>query len=309
MKVHGGTHNGERTAGISKNNADVLIGKDLKNSGISERNLKNSEAGENSGTSAIKTIFAGNLNLCGDNTSEIEEKRKKAQKIALQLMSNVFDSDIEIDEETDKHNQNAERLFDLNAEHREKLNDIEREQENLLELYGEGAEKSQEYTELEKIKYEFYKMIDDNTLEMRKENSIVSGIKIERLKSHEMVDAKKQGDAVISAANKEIIGLVAQQAKENIDKRAEETKDEKERLKEEKERLEEQIKAAKAEKSQSEEKDDLDEMYEIGSALDDIKKSENSDNNPDIKKSLTQIVNELKLTAEDLKGAVVDDNV
>ena len=65
----------------------------------------------------------------------------------------------------------------------------------------------------------------------------------------------------------------------------------------------------KAEKSKNKQKkDDLDEMYEIGSSLDDIKKNENSDNIPDIKKSLTQIVNELKLTAEDLKGAVVDDN-
>ena len=204
---------------------------------------------------------------------------------------------------------NRSEKSDENAEYKQKVNDVEREQENLRELYGEDAEKSEDFIELEKIKREFKEQIDNNTDELRQENAIVRGIKIERLKSHDMVDAKKQGDAIISAANKEIIGMIAQQAKESFDERTEETKEETDKIKEEKEKLEEQIEAAKAEKSKNKQKkDDLDEMYEIGSSLDDIKKNENSDNIPDIKKSLTQIVNELKLTAEDLKGAVVDDN-
>ncbi len=309
MRVHGSTQSSGKNVSISQNLTDVQNNETVKISDSSESKSKSSVTSEKSGNASIKTIFGGNLNLCSSNAQEIDDKRKKAQKMAMQLMANAFSSDVEIDDEVSKHNQNAQSLSDENAEYKQKVNDVEREQENLRELYGEEAEKSEDFIELEKIKREFKEQIDNNTDELRQENAIVRGIKIERLKSHDMVDAKKQGDAIISAANKEIIGMIAQQAKESFDERTEETKEETDKIKEEKEKLEEQIEAAKAEKSKNKQKkDDLDEMYEIGSSLDDIKKNENSDNIPDIKKSLTQIVNELKLTAEDLKGAVVDDN-
>ena len=53
----------------------------------------------------------------------------------------------------------------------------------------------------------------------------ITSISIERLKSHAMADANNQADAIMAAAGKEIIGMVVEEAKENIDEKLEEEKE------------------------------------------------------------------------------------
>ena len=50
-------------------------------------------------------------------------------------------------------------------------------------------------------------------------------------------------------------------------------------------------------------------MCELESVLDEVSQVKQAENMPDVKKSLENIVAELKLTMQDLSGAVVDDIV
>lgn len=62
--------------------------------------------------------------------------------------------------------------------------------------------------------------------EIKKENYIISATELERLKSHAMTDSKKQADDIMDKASEEIVKMLLNEAKEHIDKVAEEKKEE-----------------------------------------------------------------------------------
>lgn len=287
------------------------------------------------------------LNLGGES---IEEKKKKAQSMALKLIEQAFSGDQKIDDEIKKHNDIAKTLEEDNAEHKKILHDIDNEMENAKEIYNidpEGQEeadyqvlkKQQRYQmdpdnnpeltleeeaqanylkkrglteyqdkmlKLDQNRFEYEQKIHENEKNIQQAYGTVRGIQLERLKYHEMTDAVKQGDAIIAAANKEIMGTIMGDAMDNIEKTQEEDKEEADQIKEEKEELEEKIEDAREERKKQEE-ENLEIMYELGETLDKVTSGGDSDTMPKLKKSLNQIVNELQLTNEDLKGAVVDE--
>ena len=176
------------------------------------------------------------------------------------------------------------------------------EQERLAYLHERGlTDYQKEMLNLEANKGIYKKEIKDCTKEIISENAIVRGIHIERLKSHDMTDAQKNSDKVLEASNKEIIGMLIEDSKESIDKKFED----------EEKKLEQRIEAAKTERNKKADykDDDLEEMYKLDSTLDNVVNSQQDSTMDDVKKSLTQVVNELNLTADDLKGAVIDKDV
>ena len=50
-------------------------------------------------------------------------------------------------------------------------------------------------------------------------------------------------------------------------------------------------------------------MYEIGTAMDAVKQGKEAEVLPDDEKSLNQVINELMLSTEDIKGLVVDESL
>lgn len=111
------------------------------------------------------------------------------------------------------------------------------------------------------------------------------------------------------SANKDIIGMMIEDVKENIDDKFEENQEKAKKKEEEKEKLEEKIEAAKAESEKTKDNDNQDEMYKLNDTLNEIISKKQNSTIPDIKKSLEQIIGELKLTSEDLKGSVVDEDI
>lgn len=333
MKVDG--YNQQYSAGTAGREAKA-IGAD--HSVQDEKNAEGVQGAKNTGT-----VYAGDLNL---GTDRVLEERQKAQAMAMQLISNAFAGDMEIDDDIEMRNQRVKDLESDSAEQNELLKDIANEREALKEEYGITEDSQEEkdlallrkckesmnnpfvqmteeekerLTALDKQGYTFYQeemlRLDDNAAEIeeriqenqksiREEHAIVRGIQLERLKYHDMVDAQKQGDQVLAAANKAVVGIIFDEAKNKIDQETEERKEELEAKKEEEEKLKERIEAAKDKKRQD--NDGLDKMYELSTSLKNTKSAAQKDTLPDIKKSLNQVVNELKLTAEDLKGLVVD---
>lgn len=293
-------------------------------------------------------LDAGNLNL---GTESIEEKRKKAQRMALGIVSDAFDGDKKIDKDLDERRQRIRDLQTENNEYTDELKRIEEFRADVAENYGVQKD-SKEYADLELLRKErdtrrkdpflesftdeererlakikedgitdyqqemldldkrqqyFQGKIDENMKMIKEENSIISGIGIERLKSHEMVDAQKNGDKIMAAASDSVIGMIIAEAKENIDEEIAEDKENAEEIKEEADKQQEKLDKARAERKAREE--ELEAMYSLDPELEEVSASKKTDNMPDVKKSLESVVNELKLTMQDLTGAVVDNTV
>ena len=310
------------------------------------RNVSDSDREKSAGKGLV--LDAGNLNL---GTESIEEKRKKAQQMALGIVSEAFNGDKEIDAELDSRRQHIRDLNAENYEYTKELKRIDELRADLVESYG-ITEDSQEHADLELLRKEQgglertaqlpiltkeekerlaqikeegltdyqQQMLDldkmqkhwqgelDKNIELiKEENAIISGVKRERLKSHEMVDARKQSDDVLKAASASIIGEIIADAKEHIDDEIAEDKENAEAAEEKAEEMQEKLDEARAERKAKAEQ--LEEMCELESVLDEVSAINQTENMPDVKKSLESVVNELKLTMQDLAGAVVDDIV
>ena len=50
-------------------------------------------------------------------------------------------------------------------------------------------------------------------------------------------------------------------------------------------------------------------MYEISTSMDVVKQGKEAEALPDDEKSMTQVINELMLSTEDIKGLVVDEKL
>ena len=82
---------------------------------------------------------------------------------------------------------------------------------------------------------------------MTAEKQNVSRIKLERLKTHAMVDAQGAADDIMDAANDEIIGMLVQEVKDQQDEKMDEAKEKADEAMKEKEKREENIIEGKAE--------------------------------------------------------------
>ena len=125
-------------------------------------------------------------------------------------------------------------------------------------------------------------------------------MRIEQLKSNPMVEAEKQSEEILEAANKAIYGDLINEGKKHIEEKMEEAKEKAEKLAEKKEEEEERL----------EKKEEREEKLEDAQNKETIE-TLNSYNDPDsqIKKELDEILDELKLIQEDLKGVKVDSNI
>lgn len=307
------------------------------------------EKNEKAGTEGKDLVL--NANDLNFGTESIEEKRKKAQQMALGIVSDVFEGDKEIDEDLDARRKHIRDLNAENYEYTKELKRIDELRTDLTESYG-ISESSQEYADLEflrkeqgyfekngqapiltekeqerlaQIKHEgitdyqrqmldldklekhWQGEMDKNTEIIREENAIISGVKKERLKSHEMVDAKKQSEDVLKATSTSIIAELIAEAKEHVDEEIAEDKENAEVAEEKAEKLKEKLDEARAERKAKEEQ--FEEMCELESVLDEVSQLKQTENMSDMKKSLENIVAELKLTMQDLSGAIVDDTV
>lgn len=290
------------------------------------------------------SIYAGNLNF-GEDKVAMEKKKARAMAMSLlkdafasddsmqqtiaqhnQRVLDLKDENTEISKSLDQIEEQRQSLkegygveddseqaqeLELLRKEKEAMSNpgvelTEEEQEQLASIKQRGLSAyQQEMLRLDDYASGLQRKADENTNAIEEENKIVSGLRRESEKQHDMVDAVKQGDDIMEAANKTIIGMLTEEVKDNIDETAEETKEATEEEKKEKEELEERIESIREKKAERSE-DDMDEMYELDSVMKDVKASNQEEGLSDMKKSLEQVVGELKLTIEDTKGLVVD---
>ncbi|MCH5273447.1 MAG: hypothetical protein J1E35_07215 [Lachnospiraceae bacterium] len=249
-------------------------------------------------------IFAGNLQLPAD---KIAERRKEAQAKAMKIIGETFAGELEVDDSIAEMEENVAKLQEEMVAAKEELNKV---QERKKELESRTDLTDEEYrNEMEDIKRaESHftglimdaKKIEDGTV------SAITDIKIERLKHHPMVDASADAEKVMEAANKEIIGMLKDEAMDHIDGEMEKRQEAAEKAAEKKKEEKERIEAMKAEKEEKEEDTALDPDYIDAATKQMVKIAQTGES---VQKELQNIVKQLKLDLEDLKGAAVDEGV
>lgn len=251
-----------------------------------------------------KTVFAGDLNTQGGTLQDrIDQKKKEAQKQALKVVGDAFGGDKALDEDMENRRQNIKDLVEDRKRLAEEKAAVETRSEDLEKAYAAGEISPADY-ELEKADLREEQKVreeelGDNLNQIMQEDSIIRATRKERLKHHAMVDAQEQAEDIMDAARDEIVGMVIDEGKDHIDEETEKREEQAEEIKEEKEEREEFIEEQKEHRKEQEEL--LEEMpVEEMISLDRIQS--------DVKQEVQNILDKMKLIAEDIKGAVVDEN-
>ncbi|MBR5127060.1 MAG: hypothetical protein IKU69_01375 [Roseburia sp.] len=279
-----------------------------------------------------KSFFAGNSNLAND---PIAEKRKEAQEKAWKVVSDAWDADKKIDKSIEDRQNHYNEMVEVVKEAQSHLKDINEQLDVLKEEYGITEEMGfkdwsdeykQRYLELNKQASKFKKDIYDADKLMKDDIADIKAIALERLKSDPMADAQKTANAIEEAANKEIIGMAIQQAKDHIDEKMEEAEEKaeekakEEEAKEEKLELQREIKelqkaiaegtkeVVKEEAAEAEARRQENEALDL--PLDELVKltQMNTETNK-AQKSLDEIKYSMNLLEADLKGIEIDQEI
>lgn len=288
------------------------------------------------------SVYAGNLNRVWD---PIEQKKQQAKGQAMKIMGDAWEGEKKLDAQLDaRRNRIKELQSEMNACNKE-IQWFEEERTRLQEAYG-VAQDSKEQQDLEllakevdaktpgkgvtltkeereqlaQIKEAGLTEYQSRSLELKElagdyeeqkyklekeievENAIISATKLERLKSNPMGDARQQAEAVMEAASKEIIGMVFEEGKEHVDEELEEKIEAAKEKQEKEELLEEKLEKLKEKKESQEEFAEA--VVEVSAELIDMDAKQ-----IEVKKELQEVMDKMKLLAEDIKGAKVDETV
>lgn len=253
-------------------------------------------------------IYSGELRWWGLGQDKVEEERRKAKEIAQYLVDKVKVKDQAELTEIDEQNAHGAELRELLKETDERIGAAQRELAELEDADPDDKDAAEKKVMLQDaladLREEKARQEDD----MRAAYAVARGMKLERLKKHEMLDAQEQGEEILEAAEKNVIGILTEEVKDRVDQDMEETKEKAEDKKEEEELLEERIEAAKERREEKDDRiaKDTKDLVELQQEQEEIRKQQENGNLPDMKKSLELVVGELQLAAEDVKGLLVD---
>lgn len=172
--------------------------------------------------------------------------------------------------------------------------------------------------ELDEQQEVYEKNLSDGEAKIKSIRTTLSDTKIDRLKSNPMLEAQKQADEIMEAANKEIYGELVNEGKKHIEEKMEEEKEQAEKRAEEKEEQEEKEEAAEERKAEMEQfiegtKQQTEaKREELPSERDQEQMASYNDPNnakTEAAKEIEEILDELKLIQDDIKGAAVDTNL
>lgn len=182
-------------------------------------------------------------------------------------------------------------------------------------LTGEYYKRCKDIDDLE----EFYKnTITENTKMIKgyeAANEAVHKARLDLRKGNPMIAAQEEAAEIMEAARKEIIGMLYDEAKDHIDEEMQEKVEQAQEAKEKKEEEEEKLEAIREDKAEIEDQveaarekahENEKRAEELIEALPMEEMLQMSGGTSDFQQELKDIMNKMKLVAEDLKGAAVD---
>ena len=208
------------------------------------------------------------LPFAGENADNAKSVRSTlAKKRADKLVGNVFKSD---------------KKMDLG------VNEMKDKREAMLSQADDPV-MAQNIKDIDERMTEIWKKVEENRVLAKTYGQAVSDVKVERLKSHAMVDASNEAEDLLIQSAKELAASLIDEAKSNIEEDMEKTKEE----------------AQKAKEKQEEKKPDKDKTEETlaEKLVEQSKKKEDAD------EKIKKMIDELNLLMDDIKGIEVDTNI
>ena len=269
--------------------------------------MQNQNAENAVGTAEKTRLFAGGIGMQNPLDTQIEEKRATAMEKAKKLIGDVFAAEKSVDDDLTmraNHIKESEQAI-VNAN--KELEKFEEEKEKLKEQYGVTGDEPEEMLpteyklqrdELTRYGEPQYQVINEAKKVIEEERKIIAAVTLERLKTDPMISASEQAEELLASAEDEIAGMVMDAAVENLQEKAEEAK-EKQEAEEEKAELEETKRKEREERRKELELSDVPVQELLN--LEQVR--------GELKHEVNQMLTEMKLLAEDIKGSMVDEEL
>lgn len=234
-----------------------------------------------------------------------QTKLKIAQKQAMHVVASAHKNEAGIDDQVKGLHDQEETLKEENNELNQKIKDIKKQRDAVLEDAGltEEDKDTEEYKSLassynDEIEM-YYNDISKNEKVIAANAQAGYKVDIERLKSHAMVDAAKQKDEMMTEAAKNFAFGSMQEAMTEVEEKMQETV---EKAKEKAaEKAEEEEKAA--ERAEETEQDGTVSEHTPFAPVPDTSSTGTQE---DIQRKLKEIADNMNILQEDLKGIAVD---
>lgn len=212
---------------------------------------------------------------------------------------------VEDDSQEQKDLELLQKQYTINKHGSTKGVLTEEEQERLKNM-GEMTEYQKQAMDLyEQEDYWKYDVMEKNSDAMTNAGRSIRKIQTDRLESHGMVDAEKAKEKMMEAASKEAMGMLKQDALEQMDEKTAEIEETAEKREEKEKELEERIEAAKEDKEQAEEiaQNTRENAKELTKQM-----TKSEEIASDVEDEIKKLAEQQKLLLEDLKGLTVDTN-
>lgn len=211
-----------------------------------------------------------------------------AKKRADKLVGNVFKSDKKTDLSVNEMKDKREALLSDTTKQLKELSDLKDQRKEMLSQADDPV-MAQNIKDIDERMTEIWKKVEENRALAKTYSQAVSDVKVERLKSHAMVDASNEAEDLLIQSAKELAASLMEEAKSNIEEKMEKTKEE----------------AQKAKEKQEEKKPDKDKTEETlaEKLVEQSKKKEDAD------EKIKKMIDELNLLMDDIKGIEVDTNI
>ena len=318
----------------------IFVGNGINENGFMA--AKGPVADKQNGIAPGKSIDGRNLATALD---PIAQKKARAQKQAMKVVGDAFAADRAVSRGIEESREKIRQLQQQNSEDRRSINDIEANREEFrkangvsadsreqkdLELLAKEKEASfkgsnvrlsdEERKELDRIKKSGLTQYQEESLamkederyyaerigkaeqEIRTENAIITGTKLEMLKHHGMTDARKEAEQVMEQASKDIVSMLVSEGKEHVEEELEEKREQAKAEAEKQEELQEKADAAKERRKDQEEL--TEEILENTKGQTPGGAGVNA-----AQQEVKDMLQKMKLMEEDVKGAVVDQNL
>ncbi len=266
------------------------------------------------------SVFMGDLNIGKD---PVKEKLESARKQAFKIVSEAYGADRDFDKQVGKIKDLAKEMKIEKAAAQEDKKAAEeaieaiKKEANLTEYQSRMLEAGEQLDTAQK-------RIDEADAALVATRQSLTDAAQEKNKNHAMMDAQNEAEAIMDAAEKSVVGMVMNDAKDKIDEKAREEQEKAEEKKEEEEK-QEKIEAERAEKKAIQEalaegskeavqeareqsrqrgNDDLELTDVLGS--DPTQRIENAGN---VNAALDELKNKMALIDADLKGIKIDESV
>lgn len=154
---------------------------------------------------------------------------------------------------------------------------------------------------------ELRKLMDMNEREARALGGSISDARIDELKSQDMLKAKDSAEQLLDASNKEILGLLVNEGKEQIDDKIQESEEKAKETEKEKEEQDKRLEESKEKRKEQEKL--LKGQAEVEKLENHVTQNTQSNSNvAQAQRSIQKILKENDMLEEDLKGIKIDFN-